>query len=110
MWPFPARRQHNSAILDVGVQGITCPNVESAAERTGKNDLPFGGNLGLHGKTILPDFTGILNRPTTPLTGERNGVSNHLLRKEENFAGATYRWPMGRVCSCPNVFPKFLTL
>jgi hypothetical protein len=69
MWPFPARRQHNSASLDIGVQGIPCPNVESAAERTGKNNLPFGGNLGLHGKTILPDFMGILNRPTTGVTG-----------------------------------------
>src|SRR5882724_425474 len=56
MRPFLARRQHNSSVLYIGVQGITCPNIESAAKRAWKNDLPFRGNFGLHGKTVLPDF------------------------------------------------------
>jgi hypothetical protein len=63
--PFPARRQHNSAILDLGVQRIPRLNVEAAAERAWQNNLPFGGNLGLHGKTILPDFLFHLNRLIT---------------------------------------------
>jgi hypothetical protein len=54
MRPLVARRQHNSPILYIGVQRITCPNIESAAKRAWKNDLSLRGNFGLHGKTILP--------------------------------------------------------
>jgi hypothetical protein len=52
-----ARRKHNSPILDIGVQRITCPNIKPAAKRAWKNHLSLGGNLGLHGKTILPLFS-----------------------------------------------------
>jgi hypothetical protein len=62
MRPFLARRQHNSPVLNIGIQGITCPNIESAAKRAWKNDLPFRRNFGLHGKTILPDFLFFRNR------------------------------------------------
>src|SRR5260370_29094664 len=54
MRPFLARRQHNSPVFYIGVQGIACPNIESAAKWAWKNDLPFRRNFGLHGKTILP--------------------------------------------------------
>ena len=54
MWPFLMGCQHNPSIFDMSVQGITCANVEPAAERTWQYDLPLGGHFGLHGKTILP--------------------------------------------------------
>jgi hypothetical protein len=54
MGTFLARRQHNSPILYIGVQGITWTNIESAAKRPWKNDLSLGRYFGLHGKTILP--------------------------------------------------------
>jgi hypothetical protein len=31
-----------------------CPKYPASAKRASKNNLPLGGNLGLHGKTILP--------------------------------------------------------
>jgi hypothetical protein len=49
-----ARRKHNSPILDIGVQRITCPNIKPAAKRAWKNNLSLSGYLGLHGKTTLP--------------------------------------------------------
>jgi hypothetical protein len=55
MGAFLAWRQHNPPVLYLSVQGIACPNIESAAERSWKNDLPFRGNFGLHRKTILPN-------------------------------------------------------
>jgi hypothetical protein len=61
MRPFLARRQHNSPVFYIGVQGITCPNIESAAKWAWKNDLPFRRNFGLHGKTILPDLLFLRN-------------------------------------------------
>ena len=56
MNPSPARRQYNTPVLYIGIQRITWPNIELPAERPWKNDLPLGGNFGLHGKTILPLF------------------------------------------------------
>ena len=39
MGTFLARRQHNSPIFYIGVQGITWTNIEAAAKRPWKNDL-----------------------------------------------------------------------
>ncbi len=36
------------------VQQVARMYAESAANRAGQNNLSFGGNSGLHGKTILP--------------------------------------------------------
>ena len=60
MLPLPGGRQDNASVLYIGVQGIACTNIQAAAKWTRKNDLAFGGNLGLHGKTILPGFGGNL--------------------------------------------------
>jgi len=38
------------------------PNTESAAKWAGKNDLPFGRNFGLNGKTVLPHLLILLNQ------------------------------------------------
>jgi hypothetical protein len=54
MSPFLARRQHDSPIFYIGVQRITCTNIQAAPKRPWKNDLSLRGNLGVHGKTILP--------------------------------------------------------
>jgi hypothetical protein len=48
------RRQYNTAIFYIGVQRISGANIQTTAEGPGKYDLSFGGNSGLHGKTILP--------------------------------------------------------
>jgi hypothetical protein len=48
------RRQDNAASFDVGIQRVACAEAEAAAKRAGKNDLTFAGELGLHGKNILP--------------------------------------------------------
>lgn len=47
-------RQHNAASFNVGIQRVACAEAEAAAKRAGKNDLTFAGELGLHGKNILP--------------------------------------------------------
>jgi hypothetical protein len=47
--------QNDTAALDAGIEGVTGAKSQFAADRAGENDLPFGGELGLHGKTILPD-------------------------------------------------------
>jgi hypothetical protein len=39
MSPFLARRQYNTPILYIGVQGIACSNIEAAPKRPWKNDL-----------------------------------------------------------------------
>lgn len=54
MLPFLTRRQDDPTIFNVGLEGITRLEIESPPQRAGKNDLAFGGELGLHGKTILP--------------------------------------------------------
>jgi hypothetical protein len=46
--------QHNPAILEGNIEGIARSYAEPAANRLGKYDLALRGNLGLHGKTILP--------------------------------------------------------
>ena len=52
---FPLRGcQHDPILLDGNVERIAGANAELAAKRSGKNDLAFGGDPGLHGKTILP--------------------------------------------------------
>ena len=48
------RGQDDAAVLDIGIERIAGPNTQPAPYRARKNDLPLGGNLGLHGKTILP--------------------------------------------------------
>ena len=44
-------------------EGITGTNTQPAPNRTGKHDLTFGGNSGLHGKTILPRVPSRRNFP-----------------------------------------------
>jgi len=41
MRPFLAWRQHNSPLFYIGIEGITCSNIESAAKRAWQNHLPF---------------------------------------------------------------------
>src|SRR5437588_12956371 len=61
MSPFLARRQYNLSILYIGIQRVACTNIESAAKRSWKNNLPLGGNFRLHGKTILPPLLSLGN-------------------------------------------------
>src|ERR1035437_7188663 len=82
MRPFLAWRQHNSPVLYIGVQGITCPNIESAAKRAWKNDLRFRVNFGLHGKTILPDLLLFRNRHHSSTPQE----DRHRLRSDDSRA------------------------
>jgi hypothetical protein len=42
----------------VGIERIAGPKSQFVADATGENDLTFGGNLGLHGKTILGHVSG----------------------------------------------------
>jgi hypothetical protein len=42
-------------------QRVSCLNTESAANWDRKNDLPFGGDFGAHGKMILPYSALVLN-------------------------------------------------
>jgi len=51
-----ARSQHNAPILYIGVQRVARADIKAAAKRSRKNHLSLRGNLGLHGKTILPPF------------------------------------------------------
>jgi hypothetical protein len=76
MRPFLTRGQHNSPVFYIGVQGIACSNIESAAKWAWKNDLPFRRNFGLHGKTILPDLLFLYNSSSlrTKLEAIRNKV------------------------------------
>ena len=46
----------DAAVFYVGVERVAGAEIEATAERAGKNDLVFGGDFGLHGKTILPYF------------------------------------------------------
>ncbi len=62
MRAFLSRSEHDSSILYVRVQRIAWANIEAAAKRTWKNDLSLGGNLGLHGKTILLQCASLGNR------------------------------------------------
>src|SRR5205085_9002283 len=54
MLAFPARSQDYASILDICVQRIARPNVQTTAQQAGQNNLAFCRNLGLHSKTILP--------------------------------------------------------
>ena len=54
VWPLLPGRQYNPSTIDAGVQWITGANAEPATQRAWENNLPFGRNFGLHGKTILP--------------------------------------------------------
>jgi hypothetical protein len=47
----------NASCLDVGIKGIAGTDAKPAPKGSGKDDLTLGGNLGLHGKTILPSFS-----------------------------------------------------
>src|SRR5438552_19173254 len=73
MWPFLARRQHNPPVLYIGVQRITCTNVEPAAKGAWKNDLAFGGDFGLHGKTILRSLSSLCSGEPQR-SGQNNGL------------------------------------
>jgi len=64
---LPVGCEDNSAGLDVGVERIAGANTEPAPEWSWKNDLTFGGDLGLHGKTILPGAG--LDRQSAQLAG-----------------------------------------
>ena len=46
--------QHDLATLDICIQSIACTNSQASPQWAGKDNLTFRGNLGLHGKTILP--------------------------------------------------------
>ncbi len=48
--------QKYAPALDVDIKRIAGAKAKFAAEGLRKNDLTLGGNLGLHGKTILPSF------------------------------------------------------
>jgi hypothetical protein len=80
-----ARRQHNPPIFDIGVQRITCPNIKLAAKRAWKNHLPLGGNLGLHGKTILP-------RPRLSLISVIQRNEGIVIPITESIEMVAYRW------------------
>jgi hypothetical protein len=56
-------RWDDASRLDFGIEGITGANTQPAPNRTGKHDLTFGGNSGLHGKTILPRVPSRRNFP-----------------------------------------------
>ena len=51
------RCQDNASCLDIGIKGIAGTDAKPAPKGFGKNDLTLGGNLGPHGKTILPSFS-----------------------------------------------------
>jgi hypothetical protein len=50
------RGEDDATVFYVGVERVTGADIEATAERAGKNNLAFGGDFGLHGKTILPYF------------------------------------------------------
>src|SRR5271155_2034437 len=54
MVPFLARGQNDPSIFNIRIEGVAWPKTEPTPQRAGKNDLAFGRDLGLHGKTILP--------------------------------------------------------
>ena len=78
----------NASCLDVGIKGIAGTDAKPAPKGSGKDDLTLGGNLGLHGKTILPSFSsceqirGALfrnGRPLIHLPGMRLSAALHVL-------------------------------
>ena len=56
-------RQDDTSRLDFGIEGVPGADTQPAENWTGKDDPPFSGNPGLHGKTILPDVTRRRNIP-----------------------------------------------
>ena len=46
--------QHDLATLDICIQSVARTNSQASPQWAGKDNLTFRGNLGLHGKTILP--------------------------------------------------------
>lgn len=52
--PFLSRTQNDTFALDLGIERIARLQPQPPTNRAGQNDLAFGGNFGLHGKTILP--------------------------------------------------------
>jgi len=63
------RRQHNSSIFYIGVQRITCPNIEFAAKRAWKNNLSLGGKLGLMVRRSYPSRACPCNRDHIDVLG-----------------------------------------
>jgi hypothetical protein len=53
-WTLGAGPQHDLATFDICVQSVARANTQSSPQGAGKDNLTFRGNLGLHGKTILP--------------------------------------------------------
>src|ERR1035437_554926 len=56
MRPFLAWRQHNSPVLYIGVQGITCPNIESRRSGPGRTTCPFVETLVCMVRQSYPTF------------------------------------------------------
>jgi len=46
--------QHDLATFDICVQSVARTNSQASPQWAWKDNLTFRGNLGLHGKTILP--------------------------------------------------------
>lgn len=59
---FPARLKNNISCLDTDVERITGADSKSPTQWARQNYLSFCGYLGLHGKTILPEFDPPCNR------------------------------------------------
>jgi hypothetical protein len=66
--------QKYAPALDVDIKRIAGAKAKLAAEGLRKNDLTFGGNLGLHRKTILPSFLPCRNQRHVGGIGAVEGV------------------------------------
>jgi hypothetical protein len=64
--------EHNTLSFHLDIERITRANSQPAPKRPGKNDLAFGGDSRLHGKTILPPH-------------ERHAISVNQLQGHTSF-------------------------
>lgn len=54
--------QDNPTVRDLRIKRIAGTNIQLSSHRAGKNDLSFGRDRGLHGKTILPQALSSCNQ------------------------------------------------
>jgi hypothetical protein len=86
--------QKYAPALDVDIKRIAGANAKFAAEGLRKNDLTLGGNLGLHGKTILPSFLACRNQRQVGILcrGQDRNLESTPTCHQHSFTPGICRW------------------
>jgi hypothetical protein len=107
-----SRRKDNVSGLNADVERVPGPDPKFATKDPRKNNLPFGRDLGFHGKTILP-YLGLLGKKfNTPFPG-RNllpAKTSHEIFPKRNRTQLPDRarlpQDLGDLCVSPPLRPR----